>query len=183
MYTAGYSAIVPPMVSVYTKGVGWVAEDIAGSVPSSVAYESSNAAFYYPIVLPAPCVVRRVWWANGATTTGGATVEAGVYANSGFAPGVKLISGSATQGTASQVQFVDVTDTALAPGLYWLALMATSTTNTTFFRSDIGGGLAAIDAGLRMEQASANPLPATATPVETTGTPVYLCGFATTASP
>jgi hypothetical protein len=184
MFTSGYRVTIPPMVSVYTKGIGWSVEDILPAAPTSNAYESAARAVYMPIILPTPCVVRRVWWSNGATTSGGATIEVGIYADSGsYSPGAKIASGSATQGTASQVQFVDVTDVALPPGLFWIAIVSSSATSTTLFRAQTIGGLASGDALARFEEESASPLPATATPVEATVGNIYLCGFSTTASP
>jgi hypothetical protein len=174
------SDFVPPMISAWTPVIGHIDEAYVSTSPVSAAWESVDRVVYVPVVLQATCVVRRVWWANGATTTGGATVAVGVYADSGYGPGTKIISGSAVQGTANEVQFVDVTDTAIPPGLHWLALMASSVTNTTLIRSSLA---TAIDASVRFEQASANPLPASATPVETTGSGAWLFGFATTASP
>jgi hypothetical protein len=180
MYRPGFGVTVPPMVSLWSY-IGWLSPVTVGGA-SSATYASAARAVYYPIIIPAGCVVRRVWWANGATTTGGATIEVGVYADSGYGPGAKLVSGSATQGTASEVQFVDVTDTTLPPGLYWIAIMSSSATNTTLFRGTVPQAGAA-DAAVLFHQTSANPLPATATPVEAASTDIWLCGFATTASP
>lgn len=174
------SVTIPPMVSVFNRMVGWVSEAYAGAIPVSAAYEAANVAVYYPIILPAPCIVRRVWWANGATTSG-ATIEVGIYSDDGYGPGTKLISGSAAQGSSGVVQFVDVTDVSLPPGRYWIAVSSSSATNTTLYRSALSGVY--MDAACRFEEASANPLPATATPVESTGVNIYLGGFSTTASP
>lgn len=181
MFAPGPPITVPPMVSVFTQGIGWLTEYVGSAVPASATYESANRAVYLPLTLAAPCVVRRVWWANGATATGGATIEVGVYSDNGYKPGTKLISGSATQSGATSVQFVDVTDTALPAGLYWLAIVSSSATNTTIFRTAVT--LVNYDASFRFEQDSASPLPSTATPVETTTTNIWLFGFATTASP
>lgn len=179
-YQPGYALIVPPMVSAYTFGVGWFSEAISGTAPTSTTWESANRTVYMPLVLTSPCVIRRVWWANGATTTGGATIQVGIYRDTGnFQPGVLIISGSAVQGTASEVQFVDVTDTPIAPGLFWIAITASSTTNTMVFRSSVASTTS--DAAFRFEEASA--MPSTATPVETSALAIWLCGFATTASP
>ena len=180
MFSPGLAGTIPPMVSVFNSQIGWASEAVTVSAPASAAYHSASGACYYPVQLAAPCIVRRVWWANGATVSGGATIEVGVYADSGYGPGTKIISGSATQGTASEVQFVDVTDTALTPGVYWIAVTSDSATDTTLFRSDISTGY---DAAFMFEEASASPLPATATPVESTNSNIYLCGFSTTASP
>jgi hypothetical protein len=109
-------------------------------------------------------------------------IDCGIYADAGRKPGARLVStGSTAQGTASQVQFVDVTDTTLAPGLYWLAL-ACSSSSATFFRTSLG---AAANALHMFQQTSALALPATATPAEggSSMIHIYLCGFATTASP
>ena len=179
MFAGGYGYTVPPMVSLLTPVIGhWDAGYIGA--PTSQTYESAQRAVYFPIVIPAPCVARRVWWANGATVSGGATIEVGIYASLSYAPGAKLVSGSATQGSASQVQFVDVTDTVLPPGVYWLAILSSSGTNTTFL-----GALTntSSDAGERFQEASLGALPSTATPVEATVQTSYLFGFATTASP
>jgi hypothetical protein len=176
MYSPGYPLTIPPMVSVFTKGIGWMAEDVAATQPQSAVFEAANDAVYAALLLPAACVVRRLWWANGATVSASYNVDVGIYAASAYGPGARLVStGSTAQGTASEVQFVNVTDTALAPGLYWLAL-ACSSASATFFRSAVTGR----DASFRFSEASALPLPATATPVESTGTNIYLYGFATT---
>jgi hypothetical protein len=142
--------------------------------------ESANRAIYHPIVIVTTYVARRVWWVNGESATGGATIEVGIYRDAGGAPGVKVISGSAVQSSATTVQFVNVTDTALTPDRYWLAIMASSGTDTTLFRS---ASSIIVDAAMRYQQDSANPLPGTATPVESTANGIYLFGFATTASP
>jgi hypothetical protein len=165
------------MVSAFTRAIGIWTFNIA---LSSGTYEGANRAVYYPVILPDPCVVRRVWWANGSNTAGGATIEAGVYSDSGYSPGSLLVSGSATQGTANQVQFVNCTDTTIGPGLYWIALRSSSTSSTTLQRRSMSTDF---DAGYRFQQASASPLPATATPVESDNSSVWLFGFATTASP
>jgi hypothetical protein len=179
-YTPGYNSIIPTMVSSYTPGIGPMTETVVGTPPGSGAWESADRAVYQVVSIPAPCTVKRVWWANGDTVTGGATVEVGIYRNVSSAPTSLVVSGSATQGAASEVQFVDVTDTFLVPGAYWLAITASTTTETTFFRSVV---LYAIDASLRQQETAARPLPATATPVESSRPDILLFGFATTASP
>lgn len=173
--TPGYSDTAPPMVSGFTPG--WATWSAPGAA-SSGTWESANRAVYYSLYVPVVTVIRRVWWANGATTTGGATIEAGVYADAGAKPGAKLISGSATQGTASQVQFVDVTDTTLTPGYYWLAVMATTTTNTTLHRNN--GVDTGADAAIRFQESTGGTLPTTATPAESAVGNYWLFGFSTT---
>lgn len=178
MFSPASTAQIPTMVSMFTYGWGFVDESVSASDPASAAPETGGLAVYYPVQIPKVCVARRLWWANGATTTGGATIEVGIYQSAQFLPATKLVSGSATQGTASQVQFVDITDSVLTPGLIWLAIMASTTTNTTLFRATVGN--AAYEAPFRFQQSSANPLPSSATPAESSGQNIYLFGFSTT---
>jgi len=138
-------------------------------------------AVYSPVVMPCPFVVRRVWWANGATTSGAATISVGLYADADYGPGAKLVSGSATQGTAVEIQFVDVTDCSCGPGVYWIAIHSTSATNTTLLSSIIQ---ASAHTSYRFQESTVS-LPAAATPAasDSAGYRAYLCGFATTSSP
>jgi len=180
MFAPGYAITIPTLVSVFTKGIGWFGADLATTPPVSASYEAAARAVYYPILLPSECVVRRVWWANGATTSGGATIAVGVYSDAGYGPGIKIVGGSATQGTANQVQFADVTDSPLAPGLHWLAVMASSITNTRLFRCSPS---VLVSPDFRFHENAADPLPATATPTAAANGFVWVFGFATTASP
>jgi hypothetical protein len=172
------------MVSCWTAGWGQLSEGIVGTAPASAAWHTANAGVWWPIYVPTICVVRRFWWANGVTVSASYNVEAGLYLDGGHKPGAKLITtGSVAQGTASNVQFADVTDTTLAPGLYWL-FVSCSSTSATFFRSQVSAG-AVVYPLVGFTQTSIGPgsAPATATPAELSTGNIYLCGFATTASP
>ena len=157
--------------------LGTPQDALSNAAPSSATWEAVNKVVYTPVRIPLTTICKRVWWVNGATVSGGATIEVGVYADAGFQPGAKLLSASATQGTANNVQFADVTDTPLTPGLWWLALRMSSITNTTGFSNNLGGG-----SGFKartLEQLSQNPLPATATAVERTTGRTWVYGFST----
>jgi hypothetical protein len=184
MYAPGYSDVVPSLVSSWTFGLGMVSEGVAGSTAGSGTYESANRGVWFPLLVPATCTVRRMWWANGATVNASNNIEAGIYSDDGLhKPSTKVITtGSVAQGTASQVQFADITDTILAPGVYWLYLSC-STTSATFFRSSVQSAIYA--PLVKMEQGSIGPgsAPATATPAKASSSNIYLFGFATTASP
>lgn len=176
MYTPGATPMLPMVQA-------WVTSfyDIPGA---SGAWEAANRAVYFPLIVPAPCVIRRLWWVNGASVSASYTIDCGLYADAGYKPGARIVStGDTAQGTATNVQFVDVADTAIAPGRYWLAL-ACSATGATFFRG-AATGLAPLgaDAAMRMNQSTARPLPATATPAESAERYSYMFGFSTTASP
>lgn len=180
-YLLGTGA-VPAMISAETPCVALVssATHLAGSNYASATWPAADAAHFYPILIPFACVVRRVWWANGATVSASYNIDCGIYADAGYKPGAKIVSsGSTAQGTAANVQFADVTDTALAPGLYWLALVCSSA-SATIQRISTNTNA---DAAFKFVQTSALPLPATASPVESTSRTIQLFGFATTASP
>lgn len=151
--------------------------------PASGVWATANSVVYQPVVVPVACVVRRAWWANGATTSG-QNISAAIYTSTSTGvPGSKLVETAATaQGTASQVQFADVTDTALGRGLYWIALAVASVSSTTLFRVTMTNASAAM---VKFGEASitVGALPATATPANHGTQGQWLFGFATTASP
>lgn len=176
-FSPGYIEPPIPMVSAIGVWSGILGASFSSAL--SAAFESANRAVYTPIFIPTVCVATRMWWANGSTVSASYNVDAGIYLDSGFKPGTKLIStGSTAQGTASEVQFADITDTTLTPGRYWLGFTCSST-SATFFRASANWGAGA-DAYFRFEEASALPLPASATPVESSGLNFYLFGFSTT---
>lgn len=150
------------------------------STLASRTWEAAARVAYFPIAIPRTITVTRVWWVNGATVTGGATVEAGLYSDAGsgaYKPATKLLSASAVQGTLNQVQFVNlVANKTIYRGLYWLALMMSSATNTTAWGV---APSAAFDAFSRYQEASANPLPSTATPAASASASMYLFGIST----
>ena len=167
----------PPMVSLWTDGWMAMSEGLVATGPTSGTWEAANRGVWFPVSVPSVCVVRRMWWANGATVTG--NVEAGVYLDGGHKPGAKLITtGSVGQATTNAIQFGDITDTTLTPQLYWL-FISCSSTSATFFRS---AGVSTLDAYVGMDQDSIGPgsSPSTATPVERQSANVYLFGFSTT---
>lgn len=126
------------------------------STPAS-ATGTTDTAWIIRIQLPTPTVVRRFFWANGATASTN-TVQVGIYNDdlSSF-----LLGTATTASGASALQFDNVTDTAISAGRYWMALVANGTT-TTLIRN-----VAAFAHGAGLYQmASARPLPATLVPAQ-----------------
>lgn len=127
----------------------------AQAIPLSRTWPTAAKAIYVPFVLQAPATLYQVGWHTGGTAAG--NNEVGVY----DAAGNKIISSTATaQGTINAIQWVNVTDTLLAPGQYWLAAMGTLATGTWFSYVPTAPLLAACGV---LTQTSASPLPATAT--------------------
>ena len=178
--SAWYVEPVPPMVSPWVLGWGWISEGVASSAPASGSFESADRGVFHPIYVPTVCVAKRMWWANGASVSASYNVEAGIYLDGGYKPGAKLITtGSVAQGTANQVQFADITDTTLTPGLIWL-YMSCSSALATFQRAQVD--TSSYQELVGFQQASIGPgsAPAAATPVERANLNIYQFGFSTT---
>lgn len=183
MYQPGPPQAVPPMVSPWTRGWGVKRDSVSTSNPGSGSYEAANRGIWSPVLVPVQCTIRRFWWANGSSVSASYNIEAGIYTDDGHKPKTKIITtGSTAQGTATEVQFVDVTDTVLTPGMYWLYL-SVSTTSATVFRVSVGGFIHQELVGFQQSSVGPGSAPATATPVQATGGYLYVFGFATTASP
>jgi len=121
---------------------------------SAVAWPLANRALFLPFRLPMPAMATRMCVGIGATT---GNFDVGIYDRFGN----RLVSsGSQTKPTASAEQIVDITDTYLQAGLYFMALAANSA--DTFARAaPTNVGMCKL-IGMR-EMASAFALPATAT--------------------
>jgi hypothetical protein len=92
-----------------------------------MAWGTANLAYYYPIVLPEPCVITKLFWQNGTTVAG--TVDLGWYTPEG---GRIVSTGPQTQAGISATQVIDIADTALPPGPLYLGLLFSSATGTVF---------------------------------------------------
>lgn len=182
-YSPGLSEIVPPMVSSFTFGWGPRADERSWpNTPVSSSFGASGSTgYFFPILVPVTCVARRLWWANGSTVSASYNIDVGIYRDNGYKPGTRLVSaGSTAQGTASQVQFVDITDTTLPPGLYWLAISCDALSATLFCDS----GANSRNAVFLFEKSACVPLPSSITTVtEAVGVQYFVFGFATTSSP
>jgi hypothetical protein len=138
--------------------------------PASTAWPTANTAVYIPFRVFAPFLVAQIAWANGSAVSG--NIDAGIY----DAVGTRLVSaGSTVQSGAAAVQTVDITDTWIGPGLFYLALALDNTTGTVQRTS---ASLARQRLTGCFQQATAFALPATATfaAVATANIPVFgLC--------
>ena len=123
---------------------------------SQIGWPAANLALYFPFRVFAPFTLTELFWENGNTTTGNR--DAGIYDEAG----TRLISAGSTAGGSVLVQQrANVTDTRLYPGLYYLG-MSSSNTSNNFWAMSNGSFRILTWLGV-MQQASAHPLPATAT--------------------
>lgn len=124
-----------------------------GSASASLTWSSTNRALYYPFRLASPLLVLTLWVCNGDVISG--HWDVGIYTFDGR----RLVSTGSTVPSGTQtVQVVDVADTLIGPGLFYLALACDNTTQRFF--GQISGN-AQYQQGMGViQQSSAFPLPA-----------------------
>lgn len=145
---------------------------------ASLTWPVANTAFYFPVEIPWPYPVRRVFWVNGTSVTS-TNMDFGIYT----ADGVRIYStGSTGASGTSAPQYTSPTEFLLAPGRYYFALADSSTTAN---RGGMGRTTSTVPqirmAGV-LQEASALPLPATMTPSAVANSMYALCGITRTAS-
>lgn len=128
---------------------------------AALTWPLANVAIYVPVTIPEPVTITKMFWYNNSA--GVQNVDVGIYDESGTR---RVSSGSTAQSGSQVAQVVDVTDTVLERGRYYLAMSCSGTAASAF-----GGVVPA--AGLLqslgvVRETSALPLPATATFVVTT---------------
>jgi hypothetical protein len=126
------------------------------SAPASAAWPTQYLAIYIPVRVKRRVVVRKLGIANGATASG--NLDLGLY----DAIGTRLVSaGSTAQSGTTTEQVIDITDTIIGPGLYYLAACMDGTTGTTARYAPTAPYLCSI--GVLTEAVGSVTLPATAT--------------------
>ena len=155
---ADFPALLAPGVSEWTGVLNTVGPNSIGwsnNAPATSAWPSANLAIYVPVRVAHTCTVYKM--ATGCGATAGGNFDLGVFTWAG----VKLVSTGSTARAASSEVVVDVTDTVLAPGRYWLGMAANGTDNYFTVCAALNAGFGKI-AGMR-QQATAFALPSTAT--------------------
>jgi hypothetical protein len=138
------------------EGLGSVLAAIGTGVPVSSAWPTASLAMFVPIALSEAVTVVKMAWLNGATVSG--NVDVGIY----DASGNRLVSiGSTAQAGVTNSQVVDIADTLLNAGRYYLALAVDNITGT--MRMTVPDTLGTVKAMGMLQMAAAFPLPLTAT--------------------
>lgn len=120
--------------AIHSYGAGSLARDPtwmhwAFTGAASFVWPAANRALYIPFIVEATVTAYQISVENGATVSG--NLDVGLYSRFG----ARLASsGSTTQAGTSTIQPIDITDTVLAPGVYYMALCVDNTT-ATFIRS------------------------------------------------
>lgn len=135
----------------YWSGVG-VKQDSGASAQWG---QAADSAYFCPFVVSVPLIAVKMFCLNGATAAG--NIDMGIYT----AAGARLVSKGATaQSGTTTTQTLDITDTLLGPGQYYMAFGSSASTTTLYTYAqtaliNTAGGCASM--------ASAGTLPTTAT--------------------
>jgi hypothetical protein len=111
-----------------------------GVFTASTAWGTANLALYVPVFLGYPATVYKMGVTNGATL--GGNLQLGIYNERGEQ---LAVTASTAQAGISSLQTIDITDTILTPGTYYLAMATNSTTatytcaGTTLLRQEVTG--------------------------------------------
>lgn len=103
---------------------------------TSAVWPAASGAFLVPFVLSVPFTVVKMFTYNGAVVND--NLDVGIYFNEGGSSTLlrRIVSkGSTAQAGTNQIQELDIVDTQLAPGMYYMVLAAVNNTTATFFRS------------------------------------------------
>lgn len=151
---------VPPVIWVGhwdAAGAGLGSQGCNGNSATTPNW-TANRIQYIPFYLGAQGTAYQMFCLNG-TVAG--NLDMGIY----DAAGNRVVNkGSTAMAGASQIQLLDITDTALDPGNYWMAFWGDSGSAT--FRGLSGGTETMMALGL-MTETNASGLPATATMTRT----------------
>lgn len=146
------------------------------AIPGNAAWPAANRGIAVPLFLPAPAIVNRFMYVIG--TTGAVNVDIGIYRRDL----TKIITtGSTAVAGSNACTFINVTDTLLAPGHYWMAMSCDSTTTTTFNRI-APGQLGSLELSGCKRLSTSFPLPDPIAPVAITDLFMPLFGFTQSAT-
>jgi hypothetical protein len=130
----------------------------------------ANLALFIPFSLSEEVVVTRIYHQNGAAVNG--NLDIGIYSRNYVR---QVSAGPTAQAGAFALQFVDVADTTLGPGLYYIAVVIDNVVGTTSGWS-VWANIVPAVAGM-FQMANAYPLPNPAVPTQITGTLIPTCGM------
>lgn len=138
-----------------TLGLCGITPGVNGIAPVSNAWPAANRAIFVPVRVPIGVTVYKMGCGTGTGTTGNFAL--GIYDAGG---NLIVSTGSTAKTTASSERVIDITDTYLGPGLYYLAMAVDDT--GPYNSVALGTARVAKLMGVR-EMETAFPLPGTAT--------------------
>lgn len=91
----------------------------------SVTWPTANLALVLPLIVDVPTLVKRLWTSNGAAAAG--NLDIGLYR---YDLSLIVSSGTTAQSGTLGPQYLNIADTLLPVGRYYLALVMDGTTGT-----------------------------------------------------
>lgn len=151
---------LPTITSTSEESLGFPASlPDRGSPTSNVM--ALNVAYLQPFRMDIGATAVKMCYLVGATPTG--NVDMGIY-DAEF--NLLVSSGAVAQGTLNTLQELDITDTVLHPGNYWMAISASSGSATAFM-NNVSDELSLPPVAMYIAT-SAHVLPSTVSPVKDT---------------
>lgn len=120
----------------------------------AAAFPAANRAIYVPFTKDRNDVAKQMFWENGGVA---GTTDVGIY----DIWGNKVVSLGATT-NAGSIQIGNITDTALKPGTYYMAILASTVTTQTYWSAVVNANTLRA-CGCQQQAVGAATLPATAT--------------------
>jgi len=124
---------------------------------TSLAWPVANRLLGYPVRILSPTLITKLWIANGTTAAG--NLDVGIYDARGT---LVVSSGSTAQSGTSTMQVLDITDTRLGLGDYYVCAVMDGVTGTSLSIGWAGNFTQGVFQGVVIMD-SAFPLPAIAT--------------------
>lgn len=162
----------PPTITPYSLySIGRNLISSFGGSESVVAWPLANRAYFVPFSINQTMVITQLFASNGTTASN--SIDLGIYDDNG----VRLVStGSTLQAGTSTLQVINITDTTIGAGRYYMAMAMNGTTGTNKSFSTTAVQNQAMGTFL---MATAFPLPATVTFAQNTTAFVPNMGLAT----
>lgn len=121
---------------------------------AAAAFPAAQRAIYIPFTKDRADTAKQMFWENGGVA---GTTDVGIY----DVYGNRLVSSGAVT-NAGTIQITNITDTDLAPGLYYLAILASTVTTQTYWSAAVNSNTLRA-CGCQQQAVGASTLPATAT--------------------
>ena len=145
----------PPTVTLTPLSIETATNTVSTGAPASAVWPSANRAIFVGFRVWTPITVVKMFVVNGTAVSG--NIDMAIYDEAGarLTPSI-----STAQAGTSAIQELNITDTQLGVGLFFLALAVDNTTATVYRKSI---NVAHLRAARCYQMASAFTLPATAT--------------------
>jgi hypothetical protein len=131
----------------------------AAQIAQSQNYIAVGMVVYVPFWVPESVTFTKMWWANGTAVAG--NYDVGIYATDGT---LLVSSGSTAAANANNLQSVDITDTTVARGTYYMAIVSDTSGTTQKIMSALPAAGIPQSFGLLQQASVTLPLATNASP-------------------